>query len=105
MTVAVEKVHRDRGVWNTQGGWEYPAVLTTAAFAITALGPGRPSVDASLGRSRWGRRAALTEIAAGVAGGFAMIVAGRRRVRQEELAPATPEQPSEHVPARKPVAV
>src|SRR5215470_13255729 len=57
MTTAVEKVHLHKGVWNTQGGFEYNAVLIAALFAVTAEEDG-------LG---W----ALAQLAAGVAGGLA----------------------------------
>ncbi len=57
MTTAVEKVHLSKGVWNTNGGYEYNLVLAAALFAITAEEDG-------LG---W----ALAQVAAGVAGGLA----------------------------------
>jgi putative oxidoreductase len=57
MTTAIEKVHLQKGVWNTNGGYEYNLVLIAAVFALTAEEDG-------LG---W----ALAELAAGVAGGLA----------------------------------
>jgi putative oxidoreductase len=57
MTTAVEKVHLRKGVWNTNGGFEYNLVLVAALFAVTAEEDG-------LG---W----ALAQLAAGVAGGLA----------------------------------
>jgi putative oxidoreductase len=69
MTVAIQKVHLEKGPWNTEGGYEYPAVLTAAAFMITADGPGAFSLD----RRVWGTRWAIAELAAGVAGAFAML--------------------------------
>jgi putative oxidoreductase len=57
MTTAVEKVHLKKGVWNTNGGFEYNLVLVAALFAITAEEDG-------LG---W----ALAQLTAGVAGGLA----------------------------------
>src|SRR3954470_10646257 len=50
MTVAILKVHGQHGVWAQNGGYEYPLVLTAALFAITASGPGDPSLD----RRVWG---------------------------------------------------
>jgi putative oxidoreductase len=69
MTVAIHKVHLAKGPWNTEGGYEYPAVLTAAAFMITADGPGALSVD----RRVWGTHWAIAELLAGVGGAFAML--------------------------------
>jgi putative oxidoreductase len=57
MTTAIEKVHLQKGVWNSNGGFEYNLVLVAALFAVTAEEDG-------LG---W----ALAQLAAGVAGGLA----------------------------------
>ena len=69
MTVAIHKVHLAKGPWASNGGYEYNAVLIAAAFMITADGPGALSLD----RRVWGTRWALAELAAGVAGAFAML--------------------------------
>ena len=47
MITAIRKVHAPNGPWVTQGGYEYNAVLIAAVLALTADGPGRPSVDAA----------------------------------------------------------
>ena len=47
MITAIRKVHAPNGPWVTQGGYEYNAVLIAAMLALTADGPGRPSVDAA----------------------------------------------------------
>src|SRR5215218_3707805 len=49
MTVAIGKVHAAKGPWNTEGGYEYNAVLMAAVFAITAEGPGAFALD----RRQW----------------------------------------------------
>ena len=54
MSTAIRKVHAANGVWNVGGGYEYNLVLIAAAAALTADGPGRLSLDALVGRSRWG---------------------------------------------------
>src|SRR5436190_9716867 len=46
---AVAAVHAKNGPWVTDGGWEYPAVLATAAAAIAFTGPGAASLDHALG--------------------------------------------------------
>jgi putative oxidoreductase len=71
MTTAIEKVHLQKGVWNTNGGYEYNLVLIAALFAVTAEEDG-------LG---W----ALAQLAAGVAGGLA----ASRLPASEEDATAT----------------
>jgi len=69
MTVAIQKVHRPKGPWVSEGGYEYNAVLMAAVFAITAAGPGAFSLD----RREWGAGWAIAQLAAGVGGGLALI--------------------------------
>ncbi|HWK29143.1 MAG TPA: DoxX family protein [Solirubrobacter sp.] len=69
MTVAIRTVHLPKGPWNTDGGYEYNAVLIAALFAITAAGPGEISLD----RREWGTKWALAELVAGVGGGLALV--------------------------------
>jgi putative oxidoreductase len=95
MTVAIEKVHFAKGPWNQEGGYEYPAVLMAAAFAITASGPGAFALD----RRTWGTPWALAQLAAGVGGALALTrfaasrpepeSASERFTREEEEAAAT----------------
>lgn len=92
MTVAIQKVHRAKGPWNTEGGYEYNAVLMAAVFAITASGPGSFALD----RRQWGTGWALAELAAGVGGGLAMI-----KLAERAPAPEAAEQPAAP-PAREP---
>ena len=75
--VAVRKVHLKNGVWNSQHGFEYNAVIL-AVLAALAEGAGRFSVDALLGRSRWGLGGAAVALVGGIAGSIAAIEAGRR---------------------------
>jgi putative oxidoreductase len=70
MTTAVDKVHWQKGIWNTEGGFEYNAVLVAAAFAVTAE-------DDGVG---W----ALAGLAAGVAGGLAVSRLSARMSEPEE---------------------
>jgi len=87
MTVAVATVHFSKGVWSTEGGYEYNAVLMAVAFAVTAVGPGNWSLDHELGFDVQGAGWALAALAAGVLGGFTLLAAGRR-------APQPQQQPS-----------
>lgn len=79
MLTAIRTVHWERGVWNTRGGYEYPAVLLTGLFALTGAGPGRMSLDAALGRQRRGLAWAIAELGAAALGSSLVIAAGRRR--------------------------
>ena len=70
MVTAIRKVHLDKGVWSTDGGYEYNAVLIAAVFALAQHGPGRPSVDESRFPRMHGTGWALAQLAAGAAGSF-----------------------------------
>jgi putative oxidoreductase len=71
MVTAVRKVHFKNGPWNSKGGYEFNAVLTTAVLAVVADGPGSLSADALAGKRRAGIGSALFALVAGVAGSFA----------------------------------
>jgi putative oxidoreductase len=90
MTVAIDKVHMAKGPWNTEGGYEYNAVLMAAVFAITAEGPGAFALD----RRQWGTAWALAELAAGVGGAAALLRWANSQPQPEpqaETAQPTPE--------------
>jgi putative oxidoreductase len=80
MTTAVEKVHLEKGVWATDGGYEYNLVLTAALFAITAGGPGALALDSKRAGTGW----AFAALTAGVAGGLAVAKLGTRAPEPEE---------------------
>jgi putative oxidoreductase len=71
MVTAVRKVHFKNGPWNSKGGYEFNAVLTTAVLAVVADGPGILSADAVAGKRRAGLGNALFALVAGVIGSFA----------------------------------
>src|SRR5437879_10675546 len=52
MITAIRKVHAPKGPWASKGGYEYNLVLLAVLFAITDLGPGRPSLDEAPGIRR-----------------------------------------------------
>ena len=73
MATAVEKVHKKNGFWNTNGGYEFNLALVASATALTIDGPGPLSVDAALGKHRWGVFWGLAGLGAGlVASSFAI---------------------------------
>ena len=83
MITAILTVHAQNGIWAAEGGFEFPLVLLTVAFVVTALGAGSLSVDAWLGIDNWAgvhwtidpaARSAIA-LAVGVAAGV-VVVAG-----------------------------
>ena len=66
MTTAIRHVHAPKGPWNTNGGWEYNAVLIGATLMITEDEYG----------TGWALAAGLT----GAAGSFAVSYVSARRV-------------------------
>jgi putative oxidoreductase len=88
MLTAIRKVHGPKGVWVTEGGYEYNLVLIACMFALTEQGPGRLSLDALRGRERWGTGWALAELGAGAAGSALAIGLAERRGQGRAGAPA-----------------
>jgi putative oxidoreductase len=78
MFTAIRKVHQPKGPWNTEGGWEYNAVLVAALLALIDAGPGELSVDAALGREEWGPGWALAGLGLGAAASAAAMTIGRQ---------------------------
>jgi putative oxidoreductase len=78
MVTAIRTVHGSKGPWLSNGGYEYNLVLIAIVFALTDVGPGRWSFDATRGRERWGTRWALAQLGAGLLGSAAAIAYGKR---------------------------
>jgi putative oxidoreductase len=91
MISAIKTVHWEKGVWVSQGGYEYNLVLLMAAFSLTENGPGEWSVDGALGRPRWGTAWALAALAAGAAGSAAVLAAAQH---EHQKAPAESREPA-----------
>jgi putative oxidoreductase len=70
MVTAIRKVQFSKGVWVTNGGYEYNAVLIAALAALVEKGPGKPSVDAVLLPRFNGPAWAVLSLGAGAAGSF-----------------------------------
>jgi putative oxidoreductase len=75
MTNAIRHVHRQNGLWVTEGGIEYPAVILAALAALADGGPGRFSLDEALGIRL--RGPAVTTIAMGAGAAGAVYLAKR----------------------------
>jgi len=86
MFTAIRKVHFQKGLWNTGGGYEYNLTLIAALAALVQCGPGSLSVDRALGIERRGSGWALASVAAGALGSAIAIETG---AHEEE--PAQPQ--------------
>lgn len=78
MAVAIDKVHKDNGVWVANNGYEYNLVMMAAVFAITSAGPGPWSLDERLGIGRSGSAVGLAQLAVGLLGAATAIRLGSR---------------------------
>lgn len=84
MATAVRKVHARNGFWNGKGGYEFNLTLVAATTALTIDGPGPLSLDALIGKHRWG-------VFWGLLGAGAGVVASSLAIELAEDA-APPEQ-------------
>jgi putative oxidoreductase len=85
MATALRKVHLEKGLWNTSGGYEFNLTLIAAAIALIDAGPGRPSVDEALGLKLKGGGWALAGLAAGIGGSAAAIELAKRSSEGEQV--------------------
>jgi|SRR5690348_6531410 putative oxidoreductase len=78
MVVAMMTVHRKNKFFVTTNGIEHPLVFTTIAVGLALTGPGRYSLDAALGSTRF-ETPGITWIILiiGVVGGFANLALRR----------------------------
>src|ERR671931_748659 len=49
MLNAIAVVHWSKGFFNGNGGLEFPLLMATAAVSVSAIGPGRFSIDRAIG--------------------------------------------------------
>jgi len=68
MTNAIRHVHKQNGLWVTDGGIEYPAVILAVLAALADSGPGRLSLDEALGLEVRGPVVTALAMGAGAAG-------------------------------------
>ena len=68
MSQAVQTVHKEKGFFVTEGGYEYNLALAAAAFLLADVGPGPLSLDRALGTEVRGPLIALAALGAGLAG-------------------------------------
>jgi putative oxidoreductase len=101
MLSAIRTVHWEKGVWNTNGGYEYPAVMLATVFALTDSGPGRLSVDHALGRERRGLLWACAQLAAAAIVSDRIVRTGWRHTVEVAEPGDRPTQQPEEVPFRR----
>jgi putative oxidoreductase len=75
MTNAIRHVHLQNGLWITEGGIEYPAVVLAALAEVADEGPGPLSLDERLGIGL--RGPVVTALAMGAGAAAAVYVAER----------------------------
>ncbi len=90
MGQAIRSVHKEKGFFVTEGGYEYNLALAAAAVVIADIGPGPLSLDRALGTERSGPLWALAALGAGLAGPRLL----------ERLAPAQEDAPAPAEPPR-----
>jgi putative oxidoreductase len=90
MIAAVITVHWQKGLWNTEGGYEFNLVLGAAAFALAAVGAGPWSLDDAFGLGLNGTGWGLAALFAGVLGGTFAVAAGRSATRERRAGPRRP---------------
>ena len=88
MATAVRKAHLKNGFFNSKRGYEFNLTLVAAAAAIAIDGPGPISVDALIGKSRWGAFCGLLAVGAGLVASSFAIEFGEDNAPAAELAPA-----------------
>ena len=89
MVTATWTVHLAKGLWNTDGGYEFNLVLATVALAMAATGPGAWSLDHLLGLQLAGVEWAVGALAAALLGSVAAVAGGRRGARASGQAGAS----------------
>ena len=81
MLNAIISVHLPKGFWNMKGGFEFPLTIATVFAAIGFSGPGRFSVDRSLGLHtswQWG----VGALALGCFSGITTLMLRARAMRR-----------------------
>lgn len=85
MSQAIRSVHKEKGFFVTEGGYEYNLAILAGAVAIADLGPGPVSLDRALGTEVRGPLVALAALGAGLAG---PLLLQRRAASEPAPAPA-----------------
>jgi len=88
MIVAIVTVHITKGLWNTNGGYEFPLANIAAALAISATGNGAYSLDAVASPPILANPSAYWIILAVAIAGALLSLAARRPPKPAQTADA-----------------
>jgi putative oxidoreductase len=91
--VVASSMHTSNGFFATEGGFEYPAVLGSAAVGLALTGPGVLSLDHALGHRL--NRGWMRAIALGAIVPAAALVLDRRRRTVAAMPAPAPAEPVE----------
>lgn len=96
MLNAAVAAHLSNGLWNSQGGFELPLVLATAAGALAITGPGAAALDPALGIMT-GVGFGVIAVLVGLGAGLAVLSTMRQAPLSEqfETEPADDEEAAE----------
>ena len=95
MTAATLAVHLDKGLWNENGGYEYPLVLAIVALVVAFAGPGTISVDNAVGTEVSGTVPMVAALLAGVGAALFMDAMRRANLAEDQSAMESESRPEE----------
>jgi putative oxidoreductase len=102
MLTAIKRVHAPKGIWITQGGYEYNLVMIAGVLALVDAGPGSISLDGALGTELSGPAWTLAALAGGALGAYGVDVLAGREAEPEVPEPSAAE--SDGAVADRPLA-
>jgi putative oxidoreductase len=77
MTAAIITVHLPNGIWNSNQGYEFNAVMVAVVFALAGIGAGSWSLDNAFSFDLHSTVWAIGALVAGVLGGVGTVLSGR----------------------------
>lgn len=80
MTNAIVSVHWPNGIWNTEGGLEFPLVIAAAAASVAFTGAGDLSVDGALDLGLSGAGWGTTAVAVGLLAAMTVLSTRQRDI-------------------------
>jgi putative oxidoreductase len=92
MVAAIMTVHAPKGLWNSNGGFEYHLVLIASAFALAGVGAGSWSLDHALKFSDHGVAWAIGALLVGALAGGGTALSARERKEPQTRGQQHPPQ-------------